>query len=218
VDGLGDVAYVFGGAISSGSEVAHHHPRIVVLGLRVEGDDLRSYFEMGDGIVVAAGYLCAQGVYPEEAAPGVVDELVLLRLLCLLTGQTGALAALRLAVLYSSFGLEKTSDLAHLGDGQEERIGHAPIEVFLPLRHLHHVLLEFLVPLLEYFAGKVGLGRGKFGHMRLDFSHHLFPEGSDLGEFRICLDDDFASKFLEGFKPDGVFRLVGLVDEEYAFQ
>jgi len=74
VKGLLDVAHVFGRTGGAGSEVAHHEPGVVVLGLGVEGDELGPAFQAGDGVVVAAGDLGALGVDPQEAPLGVLNS------------------------------------------------------------------------------------------------------------------------------------------------
>ena len=72
-------------------EVAHEHPCELVFGLSVERDDLCAYLEVRNGIVVAAGYLSAQRIDPQETALGVLNYLVLFRLGRLLVGQACAL-------------------------------------------------------------------------------------------------------------------------------
>jgi hypothetical protein len=100
-----------------------------------------------------------------------------------------------LAVLHSAFRLEEPSELAHFRNGKKEGIWHAQIEVLLPLHQAHHLFLEMMVPLLKGFAGEAGLWRVEFQYIWLTFNDGFFLEGCDFRQFRICLDDDAASKF-----------------------
>ena len=59
---------------SSCSEIAHHQPSVVVFGLGIEGNDLRSYLHRRQGVVIAACDFCAKRVDSEPTPIGVTDQ------------------------------------------------------------------------------------------------------------------------------------------------